>query len=62
MFQLRAKRSRLPVTVKAGQRTVRVTLPKALATAVRRAGKRGLKATLTADGTTVATLRLYAKR
>ena len=61
-LEVRAKGARLPVRLKAGQRVVRVTAPKRLATAIRGAGKRGLKAALTANGTTVATLRLYAKR
>jgi hypothetical protein len=61
-LQVRAGRYRLPVTVSAsaGSAKVRVTVPKRLATAIRRAGKRGMRAALTtAKGTPVATLRMY---
>lgn len=61
-LQIRAGTYRLPVSVNAssGRAKVRVTVPKRLVTAIRRAGKRGLKAALTtAKGTPVATLRMY---
>ena len=40
---------------------MRVTIPKRLAAAIRKAGRRGLKAALDSDSGTVAQLRLYAR-